>query len=528
VARTRFAPSPTGSLHVGGVRTALYCWLYARKTGGQFLLRIEDTDQVRSTDEATKGIVRDLRWVGLDWDEGPEVGGPDGPYLQSQRLALYDSWIDTLLASGAAYEAWDDRSELEARRKEAEARKETFLYRRQPISDEQIARYKAEGRKPVVRLAFPPGEISVHDAVLGDVVVPGEQLDDLVLRKADGFPTYHYAVVIDDHHMHVDLVLRGQEHLMNTHKHVGIYRALGWAHPQVGHLPLIFNPKGQKMSKREKAQIAREAARKRLESDPTWRPAGVGDELAAFVAKKTDAIATAEAIARDLGVELPLIEVMDYRKAGYVPEALLNYLLLLGWHAPDDREFYTLAEAVDAFDLDRINKTSARFDPVKLRWMNGEWLWRLDPATLERRLGEWLEVRPESALHALPAERRRSLVELWRGRAATFSELETAARFLFEPPTAFDPKAVAKHLADGGLERLDTAIDALSRAAGDAAALEAAVAPLTDGTGPGMGRYAQPLRVALTGTAVSPPIFDVLAWLGAEAVPRLRDARARL
>jgi glutamyl-tRNA synthetase len=528
--RTRFAPSPTGSLHVGGVRTALYCWLYARKTGGKFVLRIEDTDRVRSSDEATRGIVRDLRWVGLEWDEGPEAGGDCGPYLQSQRLPIYDAHLAQLLASGVAYEAWDDRAELDLRRKEAEARKETFLYRRQPVSDAQIATWKAEGRKPVVRLAFPPGPIAVHDEVLGEVVVPGEQLDDLVLRKADGFPTYHFAVVIDDHLMGIDLVLRGQEHLMNTHKHMGIYRAFGWTHPRCGHLPLIDNPRGQKMSKREKSTVARDAARQRLKAEPGWVPPGVTpDAFTAFVEKKNDAIPTAEAIARALGVELPLIEVLDYRKAGYLPEALLNYLLLLGWHAPGDREIYALDEAIEAFDLDRINKKSARFDPAKLRWMNGEWLWRLPADVLARRLEAWLAVRPDSAWNRLSADRQLAIVELWRGRGHTFSDIEAAASFLLDPPRTFDEKAVAKHLGPEGLTRLDAAIAAIGAAPGHtAASMEAAVAALTDGTGPGMGLYAQPLRVALTGTSVSPPIFDVLAWLGPAAAPRLREARSRL
>jgi glutamyl/glutaminyl-tRNA synthetase len=535
MARTRFAPSPTGSLHVGGARTALYCLLWARRTGSPFLLRIEDTDQVRSTDEAARGIVRDLQWLGLLWDEGPEVGGPAGPYFQSQRLAIYDRYVDALLASGHAYEAWEDKSELEALRAAAEARKETFRYTRRPYAADEVAGWRAAGRAPVVRLAAPTHAVTVPDAVLGDVTVAADHLDDIVIRKADGFPTYHFAVVIDDHLMGVDLILRGQEHLMNTHKHEGIYEALGWRHPGVGHLPLIFNPAGAKMSKRDKAKVAREAAKARAKAEQhgdDWRWLAVSTgysaaEIQAFADKKSDGVAIAEAIAKALGVALPLIEVQDYRKAGYVPEALLNYLLLLGWNPGNDREFYTVDEMVAEFDLSRINKTSARFDPAKVQWMNGEYLKRLPLDALLARHDQYLEVRPDSPLGALDRDRRASVLSLWRERCATFAEIDAAARFLFHRPLGYDPKAAAKHFADGGLDRLATAGAAFADVAWDARTLESALLPLTDGTPAGMGRFAQPLRVAITGTAVSPPIFDVLAWLGRdEVLARIAAAQA--
>jgi glutamyl-tRNA synthetase len=516
MARTRFAPSPTGSLHIGGVRTALYSLLQARASEGKFLLRIEDTDQVRSTEEASLGIVRDLHWLGLEWDEGPEVGGPTGPYHQSQRLSLYDEYLAKLLDSGHAYLAWETKEELDAERQTAIAAKATFVYRRRPYTPEQLARFEAEGRVPVVRVRAPAHDVVVHDEVLGDVTVEAAQLDDIVVRKADGFPTYHYAVVIDDHLMAVDLILRGQEHLMNTHKHAGIYEAFGWTPPRCGHLPLINNPAGAKMSKRDKAKVAREAARKAA-PEALSATGFAPEELSAFIAKKNDGVAIAEAIAHALGVELPLIEVNDFRKAGYLPEALLNYLLLLGWNPGNDREMYTLAEMIEAFSLDRINKTAARFDPVKLRWMNHEYLKKLP---LERLLflhDQYLAAIPESPMAGLPADRRAQVFAMYRERAATFAEMDEMGAFLFRAPRRYDEKAVKKHLDGGGWERLAQARESLGAVRDwSSSALEAAILPHTDGTGPGMGQYAQPLRVAITGTAVSPPIYDVLAWLGRE------------
>ncbi len=532
--RTRFAPSPTGSLHIGGVRTALYCLLWARKTGGRFLLRIEDTDQARSTEEAANGILRDMKWVGLDWDEGPEVGGDDGPYFQSQRLATYDRYIGELLDAGKAYHAYETGDELTAERKAAEAAKETFLYRRRTYTAEDMARFEAEGRKPVVRLIAPRYPITVADRVLGEVTVPGEQLDDLVLRKADGFPTYHFAVVVDDELMEVELVLRGQEHLMNTHKHEGICRAFGWTRAECAHLPLISNPSGTKMSKRDKAKVAREAARTAVKggtavADLADRAGLSLTEMTAFLDKKSDAVPSAEALARALGLELPMIEVADFRRGGYLPEALLNYLLLLGWNPGNDRELYSLDEMVESFDIDRINKTAAKFDPAKLEWMNGEYMKRLPLERLLDLHDQYLAVRPGSPMQGMSRASREPIFALWRERAATFAKMDDMAAFLFHRPSSYDERAVKKHLADGGIERLAAAHTAFEGAEWTAAGLEAAIAPLTDGTPQGMGRFAQPLRVAITGTAVSPPIYDVLAYLGKEeSLARIADAREKL
>lgn len=526
--RTRFAPSPTGSLHVGGVRTALYCLLLARQTGGQFVLRIEDTDRARSTEESYRGILRDLRWLGLQWDEGPDLAepGPHGPYLQSQRLDLYNQYIDQLLAEGKAYLAWETPEELAQERAEHAAAKRDFHYRRRTYTPEQLERFQAEGRTPVVRLAAPNRAITVQDEVLGSVTLEAEALDDIVIRKADGFPTYHFAVVVDDHHMVVDLVLRGQEHLMNTHKHVGVYEALGWEPVRTAHLPLIFNPGGSKMSKRDKAKAAREAARRvqkeegRAKGDWSWlaeRIAAPEDDLATFMDKKHDGIVIAEAIAQGLGIELPMIDVLDFRKAGYLPEALVNYLGLLGWSPGDDREILTLDEMIEAFSLDRVNKTSARFDPDKLKWLNGETIRRLSLETLHERMAQWLEV-VSTPIASATAEQRQALLALYQQRMQTFAEMDANARFFFVRPTTWDPKGAEKHLLKGGgLDRLYQAASALDDVGRwEADALERAIQSFCDQIGIKLGRVAQPLRVAVSGMTVTPPIFDVLALLGRE------------
>lgn len=525
VVRTRFAPSPTGSLHVGGVRTALYCMLYAKKHGGSFVLRIEDTDQARSTTEAAVGLLRDLRWCGLDWDEGPGKDGEVGPYYQSERLHIYDRYVEQLLLEGTAYHAWESKSELEALREAAKARKENFAFRRRTYTDEQIASFEAEKRVPVVRIEAPKHDVVINDAILGDVSVAETDLEDIVIRKADGFPTYHFAVVIDDALMGITQILRGAEHLKNTHKHAGIALALGWRLPRVGHLPLIFNPAGQKMSKREKAQTAREAARKehvtRKLADYAWLAELSGvplDEIASFMKKENDRIATAEAIATVLRVELPLIEVMDFRKGGYIPEALINYMALLGWNPGDDREILSVDEMVAAFSLDRVNHTAARFDPEKLKWMNGEYLRRLHAANPERLaevLDAWLEV-VDSPIARLDRAQQMILLGMYRDRAATLVDVDRLARFFFERPAAYDEKAVKKWLlGNDGLAVLATCADALAACAWDVAGIEVSLAAIADGN---VGHVAQPLRVAITGTAVSPPIYDTLAFLSRDEV----------
>ena len=528
--RTRFAPSPTGSLHIGGVRTALYCLLWARRTGGRFILRIEDTDRARSTEESANGLQRDLKWLGLDWDEGPEIGGVGAPHFQSKRLDKYNDVIEQLLASGHAYHAWETPEELGEARKQAERAKENYRYTRRHYSDEDLARFASEGRTPVVRLAAPTEAVTVEDAVLGAVTVAADELEDIVIRKADGYPTYHLAVVVDDQDMQVDLILRGQEHLRNTHKHHGITQALGWPNTECGHLPIIFNPTGSKMSKRDKAKAARAGAREARPpgvKDWQWLADGLDmsvDDLDRFMNKKSSEVSIAEAIAAHLNVELPMIEVMDFRRAGYVPEALLNYLALLGWSPGDDRQILSMDEMIEAFHIERITKTPARFDGDKLRWLNGEYLRGLltDEVLLER-LDEWLAV-VESPIASLSADKRLALFELYRPRVHTFAEWDEAARFFFTAPTAYDAKSVKKHLLKGGgLQRLPLIRQVLTDVGRwEGPSLERALTQMCEDVGVGLGKVAQPLRIALSGSAVTPGIYEVLEYLGRdETIDRL-------
>jgi len=522
--RTRFAPSPTGSLHVGGVRTALYCMLLARKHGGRYVLRVEDTDRTRSSDEAAAGILTDLRWLGLDWDEGPGVGGEFGPYSQSKRLALYDRYIDQLLAEGKAYEAWDSREELDARREAARAAKEDFVYRGGPVSDEQAAAYRAEGRKPVVRLKMPLEDVTVHDLVQGEVTVPAQRLDDLVIRKADGWPTYHFAVVVDDHLMQITHAMRGREHLNNTHKHVQIYRALGWDPPAHAHLSTINNMTGGKMSKRDKAKAAREALRERVKALGLGKgevgdlPAQWGEDeqaLTRFLGKKSDDVGLATRIAAQLDIELPLIEVADFRAGGFLPEALVNYLALLGWSPGDDREIMPLDEMIEAFSLDRVVRTDARFDLKKLTSFNRTYLKDLPLDVVVGHFEDWLASR-DSPIAALEPDKRRTLVAMYQGRADTFVDLELQASFFWQAPTAYDPKAVKKRLdANDGWSRLEQALAALTDVGRwEAPSIVKALETLCESTGVTIDKYAQPLRVAVTGTGTSPAIGETLAFVG--------------
>lgn len=523
--RARFAPSPTGSLHVGGVRTALYSMLLARRTHGAFVLRIEDTDRARSTEASALGIVRDLRWAGVLWDEGPERDHPQfGPYYQSERLPLYQRHAQQLLDQGHAYEAWETGAELDVERKAAEAAKENFRYRRRPYTAAQIAAFRAEGRVPVLRFAAPRKPVTVNDLVLGEVSVDADTVDDFVLIKADGFPTYHFAVVIDDHHMEIGLVLRGTEHLMNTHKHLLLYEAFGWTPPEHGHLPLIFSAGGNRMSKRDKAKAARDAAKalgkaeSRPANDWTWLAERCGldvDECKTFMAKQHDGVATAEAIAATLGVDLPMIDVMDFRKAGLLPEALVNYLALLGWAPGDNRELLDLDALIDAFSLDRVNKTAARFDAEKLAWFNGEYMKSLPDDVLLERLDAWLEVVPDSPIALVDPERRRLLLTMYRQRARTFRDMARLGQFLFRAPTAYADAQLRKHLDEDGWRGLALARQALGDVSPfEPGELRVALEAIAAATGLPVGRVAQPVRIALSGDGVSPELPETLAFLG--------------
>jgi glutamyl/glutaminyl-tRNA synthetase len=532
--RCRFAPSPTGRLHVGGARTALFNYLFAKSTGGNFVLRIEDTDRQRSSLESERGICEDLRWLGLNWQEGPNEGGPGAPYRQSERLELYTRHMQELIDAGRAYYAYETGDELTAERKLAEAAKTSFRYRRRQYSAADLARFKEEGRVPVLRFATPAGqEVLIHDLILGEVRVGPDDLDDFIIGKGDGFPTYHFAVVVDDHHMQVSHVLRAQEHLMNTARHILLYQAFGWEMPEHGHMPVINSIGGGKMSKRDKAKAARTAAKAAgWDAGTLAEKVGITPELAAaFLKKKNNDVEIAIPIAAELGVVLPEIDVEDFRASGFLPEALLNYLALLGWSNGDDREIWDQGELEQAFSVKRIGASAARFDPAKLLWMNGQYVRASSVERLVEASADYIVRNPEGLLAGLDPARLHLVISLFHERFQTFAELEQSASWVQSAPAVYGPeKSIKKHLLKGdGLERL-SASEAIVAGIQDwtAAGIEAGLQAAADARYEGrVGKLAQPLRVALTGGPVSPGIGETLAILSqAECVARIQACSA--
>ena len=542
---TRFAPSPTGHLHVGGARTALFNWALARR-GGRYLLRIEDTDQARSSSEAASGILEDLAWLGIDWAEGPgfgDLGGDPhgiGPFFQAQRLPRYTAAVRALIEQDLAYPAFESPQELDALRREAQAAKRAFRYRRTPDFDRQAALDRMQREEHVVRFRMPQDPVAVRDAVLGEIEFGEEHLDDFVILKRDGFPTYHLSVVVDDEAMGVTHVLRGQEHLNNTPRHVALQRALGYREPVYAHLPLIFNADGSKMSKRDKDKAARAAMRERLDAAPEFAadlekivPA---KELAKWRKDKRGQLAPAllAPLADALGLELPCIEVEDFRRAGYLPEVLCNYLALLGW-SPGvkdaegrDLERFDMGYLCEQFSIERIGRANARFDPEKLGAFNQDTIAALADDDFFARWSDWCARYAPGVLER-DESWRRAFAAMLRTRCRTLADPTSrsgpgAFALIADDAIAYDEKAVAKHLAKGdprGLTLLAAARDAL--AALDAftpEAVENAAQALAEARGVGMGKVAQPLRVAVTGGAASPPLGETLAILGRDAVLR--------
>ncbi len=531
IVRTRFAPSPTGYLHIGGARTALFNFLLARRLGGRFVLRIEDTDQTRNIAGAERKLLDDLRWLGLTWDEGPEVGGEFGPYYQSQRLERYQACARRLLDDGQAYYAFETREELDALRKAAQGSGKGFRYPRPATfpSEADARRARAEGRPVVIRFKMPGSDFTVPDRILGDVTIGADELDDFVIVKSDGWPTYHFAVVVDDADMRITHVLRGQEHLMNTPNHIALQQALGLPTPAYAHLPIILNMDGSKMSKREKDKVVRAALRAaidagRLDEPRAMQIAGCDDAetFAAWRRKKTQLPADALGrLARELGIDLPEIDIHDFRASGYLPEVLVNFIALLGWSAGDDREKYTLEALCQAFSLERIGKTNARFDRDKLLAFNTDGLARATPERLLAALRDYLAANPESPLAPLDDATLTRLLELCAG-VRTLRQLEQKCAAMFVPDDAlrYDEAAVRKFLLKSdaaGAGVLRAMRDLLAAAPEwDGPALEKLIRGYAETHGLGLGKVAQPIRIAVTGTTISPSIFETIALLGRE------------
>ncbi len=472
--KTRFAPSPTGYLHVGNARTALFSFLIAKQAGGTFLLRIEDTDRARHQEDAVAKIIDDLRWLGIEWDEGVDIDatgkvigkGSAGPYRQSERLEIYKTHIEKLLAQGNAYFAFDTPEQLGVMRKAAEAAKKNFVYPR-PESLPTAAdaeRASENGLPVVVRFLSPKTDVTINDEAFGEVTVPGTEMDDFIIAKADGYPTYHLANVVDDALMGVNFVVRGQEFLGQTWRHVQLREALGFPEPRYCHLPLIMDTAGRKLSKRD------------------------GN-----------------------------VDVHAFRAAGYLPEALVNFISLLGWRPGGDREKLTLAELIELFTTDRIGKSNAKCDRDKLLSFNKDAAAEADPARLLTGFKDYLPLN-DTPIPAGDDDLLGNLLEINKG-FRTFADIVTKSGVLFAEDNSydFDEKSVKKILAknDGaGYQVLAELAPILSEINWTAEALEALIHDYCETNGLGMGKVAQPLRVAVTGTMVSPPIYETLVILG--------------
>ncbi len=546
VIRARFAPSPTGYLHVGGARTALFNWLFCRRNGGKFILRIEDTDILRNIEGAEQKLIEDLRWLNIDYDEGPDIGGPLGPYRQSERRDLYDAAAKKLLDSGDAYYAFDTPEELEAMRREATAKKESFKYPRpDPLPTEADAgRARKEGRPVVVRFKTPNEPITVRDEILGDVTFGAGEIEDLVIVKSNGWPTYHFAVVVDDAGMQITHVLRAQEHLMNTPKHVFMQRALGYAPPRYAHLPLVFNIDGTKMSKRDKHKVVRTAAKNLIKqnkwtADDVARIAECKEASAKAWLDKADTeldMTQVGRLATSAGVEIPEIDVHDFRVSGYLSDALVNFIALIGWSPKDNREMLTRDEMIAAFSLEGINKTAGRFDRDKLKAMNKDYVASRKPEELVPPFVDW-SVLNDSVMKNNSSGINSAVISSCFG-FRTFQDIDEKAGVLFRPDdkVQYDPKSVKDVLEkkEGSgyamLERLLPLLESLEPWSVER--IDALVKEICEQTGAKTNDVAQPLRVALTGRTISPGIGETLALLGktrtANRIRRCLQLRAGL
>ncbi|MHC5087369.1 MAG: glutamate--tRNA ligase [Planctomycetota bacterium] len=526
---TRFAPSPTGYLHVGGARTALFNWLLARKTGGKFLLRIEDTDMKRNTATAADQVLKDLKWLGIDWDEGPDIGGPNGPYKQSERRAIYDAYIAQLIDAKKAYYCFDTPEELTELRLAAEKEKRNNIYPRPDVfpSASDVEKAKAEGRPVTVRLAITQTDpIVIEDEIRGTISIEPTELSDFIIQKSDGFPTYHMAVVIDDELMGVTHIIRGQEHLMNTPNHQLLQKALGFRVPKYGHMSVTVSDSGGKLSKRERPKTLKKAikAMADIDTDALAKAGSItAEELETFLkGKTTPDMPAVDAMAEFAGVHLPEINIVDFFRSGYLPETLVNFFALLGWNPGDGREIMNRDELIQAFDLSRVNKSNSLFDRQKLMSFNTEHLkTTLTPIeTLVTHFRAYLEENDSPVAKADDASLER-IIRINEG-ARTLEQIEQKTRFAFLADEAieYDPKAVKKVLLKGdGLAMLKAVAEALATLQElTPEAIETLLRSLAEEKQVGLGKIAQPLRVAICGNTISPPIFDAVDMLGINAV----------
>ena len=511
--RTRFAPSPTGFLHIGGVRTALFNWLFARQHGGQFVLRIDDTDVGRNQPEALAPILAGFRWLGIDWDEGAEVGGPCGPYYQSQRLDRYTDAVQKLLASGHAYWDYSRPDELKKEREEANAAKRDWIYDRRfrATTEADHARFKAEGREGVVRLEMPrEGFCEFKDRIRGDMRIPWTAEQDSVIQRADGTCLYNLASVVDDHDMRITHVIRAEEHLSNTPRQVFMVDALGYPRPEYAHLPFVAEPGSKnKLSKRKLDKYMKNADFKSVNEHALG--------IAAGIRLKTES-----------DTFNPVI-VDFYERTGYLPAAILNYLMLLGWSLDGSTEDFTVAEMIEKFSLERVNKEPASFDVKKLRAFQERHALKLSTDEKMAWVRPYLE---KAGLHADDATLR-NVIELAAHRLVVAGDiLEYACFFAADDSFPIDEKAAEKHLRKPPLARqwLSTQAEQFAALpAFDAASIEGCIKQYVELGGHKLGDVTQALRVATTGKATGFGTFETLALLGRErVVSRIGRALASL
>lgn len=478
--RVRFAPSPTGYLHVGGLRTALYNYLFAKKMGGQCILRIEDTDRTRFVENAQENLIESLAWAGIEFDESPVKPGEYGPYIQSERFDMYREHAQKLIDNGWAYYAFDSSEDLEAMRERLQKEKKDPKYVRQEMHNsetlgmEEALKLIEAGEKHVVRLKVPQdAEIKFNDIIRGEVTVMGKDVDDQILLKSDGFPTYHLANVVDDYSMKITHVIRGEEWLPSTPKHVLLYDAFGWPRPDFAHLPLLLNQKKQKLSKRHGS-----------------------------------------------------VAVEDFRQQGYIKDAFVNFIALLGWNPTADREIYTFQELIDFFNLEKVNKGGAVFDYKKLEWIQGQYLRQETNEALLETLKPILE---EKNITGFDDEFLLKVIELFKERITFINELPDMATYLFGPIPSFDEKFMKKQWKEGTTEVMTKVVEMLSNHDDYSHdSLHDTVKAYAEANELKIGKIMNPLRLMLTGTGSGASMFDTIALLGKEeSVKRMNEFMAK-
>ena len=495
--RVRFAPSPTGPLHIGGIRTALFNYLFAKKNKGKFILRIEDTDRNRYVAGAEEYIIEALEWCGIPYDEGPGKDGGYGPYRQSERKHLYGQYAEQLVKKGHAYYAFDTPETLEHHRKDHEAKGKTFIYNAHnrlkltnsmSLPTHEVDSRLESGESFVIRFKTPEETlIKVFDLVRGEIEVDSRTLDDKILFKSDGMPTYHLANIVDDHLMEISHVIRGEEWLPSLALHQQLYDAFGWQAPHFAHLPLIMKPTGKgKLSKRDGEKMG----------------------FPVFPISWEDSI--------------------GFREAGYYPEAVINFLALLGWNPGTEQEVFSMAELITAFDLDRVHKAGARFDPEKTKWFNQQYLQQRSSEVL---LEEYVQALDEAgvAYHSYDKDSLGTILSLVRERAEFVKDLVDQSGYFFNAPDEYAPKALKRGWKEGSDERLRTLLSRLKDSAFSRDEVESEIKAFMEDHELNFGAIMPTLRLVLVGDLKGPGVFDIMAVLGREEVlRRIENALQRL